>query len=87
MSTDDDRDDGPDDALEGADVFVGLSGPNLLSAEGLKRMAANPIVFACSNPDPEITPELAHLEGTAGLAPHHVPVRLSVASSTSRPMP
>ena len=48
------------DALEGADVFVGLSGPNLLSAEGLKLMAANPIVFACSNPDPEISPELAH---------------------------
>jgi len=48
------------DALEGADVFVGLSGPNLLSAEGLKSMAANPIVFACSNPDPEISPELAH---------------------------
>ncbi len=49
-----------EDALDGADVFVGLSGPNLLSAEGLKRMAANPIVFACSNPDPEISPELAH---------------------------
>jgi malate dehydrogenase (oxaloacetate-decarboxylating)(NADP+) len=48
------------DALEGADVFIGLSGPNLLSAEGLKSMAANPIVFACSNPDPEISPELAH---------------------------
>ena len=48
------------DALNGADVFVGLSGPNLLSAEGLKSMAANPIVFACSNPDPEIAPELAH---------------------------
>ncbi|HDS1819054.1 TPA: malate dehydrogenase [Pseudomonas putida] len=48
------------DALNGADVFVGLSGPNLLSAEGLKSMAANPIVFACSNPDPEISPELAH---------------------------
>ena len=42
-----------DDALDGADVFVGLSGANLLSAEGLKRMAANPVVFACSNPDPE----------------------------------
>lgn len=42
------------DALKGADVFVGLSGPNLLSAEGLSSMAANPIVFACSNPDPEI---------------------------------
>jgi malate dehydrogenase (oxaloacetate-decarboxylating)(NADP+) len=48
------------DALDGADVFVGLSGPNLLSAEGLLRMAPNPIVFACSNPDPEISPELAH---------------------------
>ena len=49
-----------DDALDGADVFVGLSGADLLSAEGLKRMAANPVVFACSNPDPEISPELAH---------------------------
>ena len=49
-----------DDALDGADVFVGLSGANLLSAEGLKRMAANPVVFACSNPDPEIKPDLAH---------------------------
>ena len=48
------------DALDGADVFVGLSGANLLSPEDLKRMAANPIVFACSNPDPEIKPELAH---------------------------
>lgn len=38
------------DALEGADVFVGLSGANLLSPEDLQRMAANPIVFACSNP-------------------------------------
>jgi malate dehydrogenase (oxaloacetate-decarboxylating)(NADP+) len=47
------------DALEGADVFVGLSGPNLLPAEDLLRMAANPVVFACSNPDPEIKPELA----------------------------
>ncbi|SDU29460.1 malate dehydrogenase (oxaloacetate-decarboxylating)(NADP+) [Pseudomonas pohangensis] len=47
------------DALDGADVFVGLSGPDLLSAENLNRMAANPIVFACSNPDPEIRPELA----------------------------
>jgi len=49
-----------DDAIEGADVFVGLSGPNLLSAEQLTKMAANPVVFACANPDPEIRPELAH---------------------------
>ena len=47
-------------AMEGADVFVGLSGPNLLSADNLKRMAEKPIVFASSNPDPEIRPELAH---------------------------
>ena len=47
------------DALNGADVFVGLSGANLLSAEMLATMAPKPIVFACSNPDPEIRPELA----------------------------
>ncbi|WP_286240251.1 malic enzyme-like NAD(P)-binding protein [Neptuniibacter halophilus] len=49
-----------DDAIEGADVFVGLSGPNLLSAEQLAKMAPSPVVFACANPDPEIRPELAH---------------------------
>lgn len=49
-----------EDALQDADVFVGVSGPNVLSAEALKLMAANPVVFACSNPDPEIQPELAH---------------------------
>lgn len=49
-----------EDACHGADVFVGLSGANLLSPEVLKTMAANPVVFACSNPDPEIKPELAH---------------------------
>ncbi|MBV1787389.1 malate dehydrogenase [Marinobacterium sp. D7] len=48
-----------DQAIEGADVFVGLSGPNLLSAENLLKMAENPIVFACSNPDPEIAYDLA----------------------------
>ncbi len=48
------------DALKGADVFIGVSGSNLLSAEMLKSMAAKPIVFALSNPDPEIQPALAH---------------------------
>jgi malate dehydrogenase (oxaloacetate-decarboxylating)(NADP+) len=47
------------DALKGADVFVGLSGANLMSPEMLLSMADRPVVFACSNPDPEITPELA----------------------------
>lgn len=48
------------DAMKGADVFVGLSGPNLLQPAELKLMAESPIVFACSNPDPEIDPALAH---------------------------
>ncbi len=47
------------DVIDGADIFIGVSGPNLLSAELLKTMADKPIVFACSNPDPEIKPELA----------------------------
>ncbi|MCB1616258.1 MAG: malate dehydrogenase [Pseudomonadales bacterium] len=48
-----------DDAIEGADVFLGLSGANLLSTNQLMRMAEKPVVFACSNPDPEISPDLA----------------------------
>ena len=47
------------DAISGADVFIGLSGADLLSAEMLRSMADRPVVFACSNPDPEIKPELA----------------------------
>lgn len=49
-----------DDALDGADIFLGLSGPNLVTAEQIKKMAPNPIVFACSNPDPEIAPAVAN---------------------------
>jgi malate dehydrogenase (oxaloacetate-decarboxylating)(NADP+) len=48
-----------EDVIAGADVFVGVSGANVLSAEELKLMAPNPVVFACSNPDPEIKPEIA----------------------------
>jgi malate dehydrogenase (oxaloacetate-decarboxylating)(NADP+) len=48
------------DAMKDADVFVGLSGANLLSPDLLKTMAPNPVVFACSNPDPEISPEIAN---------------------------
>ncbi|HSG52361.1 MAG TPA: malic enzyme-like NAD(P)-binding protein [Rheinheimera sp.] len=49
-----------EDALTGADVFVGVSGPDVLPAEALKLMADKPVIFACSNPDPEIKPALAH---------------------------
>ncbi|HEY9136410.1 MAG TPA: malic enzyme-like NAD(P)-binding protein [Pseudomonadales bacterium] len=48
------------DALTDADIFIGVSGANLLSPELLNKMAPNPIIFALANPDPEILPELAH---------------------------
>ena len=48
-----------DDACDGADVFIGLSGADLLPPDTLKKMAPGPIIFACSNPDPEISPALA----------------------------
>jgi malate dehydrogenase (oxaloacetate-decarboxylating) len=47
------------DALKGADVFIGLSVGNILSAEDLDVMAPDRIVFAMANPDPEVSPELA----------------------------
>jgi malate dehydrogenase (oxaloacetate-decarboxylating)(NADP+) len=47
------------DACVDADVFIGVSGPDLLTPDMLKSMASQPIVFALSNPDPEIKPELA----------------------------
>ncbi len=48
------------DALEGADIFFGLSAKGALTKDMVKSMAPNPIIFAMANPDPEITPEEAH---------------------------
>ena len=49
------------DAMDGSDVFIGVSGPDLLSPDMLATIAPRPVVFALSNPDPEILPELAHM--------------------------
>ena len=46
-----------DDAITNADVFLGLSAKGALTKNMVKKMAKNPIIFACANPDPEITPE------------------------------
>ena len=46
-----------DDAIKDADVFLGLSAKGALTKNMVKKMAKNPIIFACANPDPEITPE------------------------------
>ncbi len=45
------------DALIGADLFLGLSGPNILSGDDIRKMSPDPIVFALSNPTPEVPPE------------------------------
>ncbi|HMT27821.1 MAG TPA: NADP-dependent malic enzyme [Bacteroidia bacterium] len=49
-----------EDSMKDADVFIGLSKGNILNGDHLRSMAANPIVFAMANPDPEITYEAAH---------------------------
>jgi len=49
----------PDEVIEGMDVFVGLSGPGVIQAESLAKMNRDAIVFAMSNPDPEVSPEEA----------------------------
>ncbi len=46
-----------DQAIKGADVFLGLSAKGILTKKMVKSMAKKPIIFACANPDPEITPE------------------------------
>ena len=48
-----------DDAIEDADVFIGVSGPDMLTQDMVRKMAPKPIIFALANPDPEIRPELA----------------------------
>ena len=56
------------DALHWADVFVGVSKPNLISAEEVKTMNSDPIIFALSNPEPEILPEEARKWGASIIA-------------------
>ncbi len=53
------------DALCGADVFIGVSAPNIVSAENIKSMAEKPIVFPMANPVPEILPDVALSAGAA----------------------
>ncbi len=54
-----------DEALAGADVFIGLSGPRAISAAAVATMAQDPIVFAMANPTPEVVPE--EIEGSAAV--------------------
>lgn len=56
------------DALEGADIFIGVSKPGLLTADMIKTMAKDPIIFAMANPTPEIMPDAAKAAGAAVVA-------------------
>lgn len=56
------------DAVRSADVFIGVSQPDLLTSEMIKTMAANPIIFAMANPKPEIMPHIALQAGAAVVA-------------------
>jgi len=56
------------DVIVGADVFIGVSAPGVLTEEMVKSMAKDPIVFACANPVPEILPEIAHRAGVKVMA-------------------
>ena len=53
------------DAMEGADVFIGVCAPNIVSEEMVKSMADNPIIFSMANPTPEIMPDVAKKAGAA----------------------
>ena len=57
-----------DDAIEGADIFIGVSKPGLLTTEHIKSMSDKPVIFALANPDPEILPELAKQAGAEIIA-------------------
>ena len=56
------------DVIAGADVFIGVSAPNVLSPDMVRTMAKEPVIFACANPTPEIMPEDAHAAGAAVVA-------------------
>lgn len=57
-----------DEAVAGRDVFIGLSDADVLSADQVKKMADNPIIFALANPKPEIDPQVAHDTGVKIMA-------------------
>lgn len=53
------------DAMKGADVFIGVSAPNIVSKEMVKSMAEKPVIFSMANPTPEIMPDVAKEAGAA----------------------
>lgn len=54
-----------EDVIKGADVFIGVSAPGLVTQDMVRSMAENPVIFACANPTPEIFPDEAKAAGAA----------------------
>ena len=54
--------------IKGKDIFIGVSAPNLVTAEMVTTMAEKPIIFAMANPTPEIMPDVAKAGGAAVVA-------------------
>lgn len=59
---------GLSDVIVGADIFIGVSAPGVLTKDMVQTMAKKPIIFACANPVPEIDPEEAHAAGVSVMA-------------------
>ena len=57
-----------DEAITDADIFIGVSRPNLLDTDMVKKMANQPVIFALANPMPEIMPDIARASGAAVVA-------------------
>ena len=76
------------DAVKGADVFVGVSAPGVLTQDMVRTMAADPIIFACANPVPEIMPDEALAAGAAvaatGRSPRAAPTSPTRSTTCSR---
>lgn len=56
------------DVIKGADIFIGVSAPGLLTSEMVRSMNTDPVIFACANPTPEIFPDEAKAAGAAVVA-------------------
>ena len=73
------------DVLKGADIFIGVSAPKTLTQEMIRSMAANPIIFALANPEPEIFPEEAYAAGAFIVATGRSDLKNQVNNSLAFP--
>ncbi len=71
------------DAIEGADVFIGVSAPGVLTTEMVKTMNRDAIIFACANPTPEIFPEDAKAGGALDVRASDINDAMKLAAASA----